>query len=162
MRPFGTIVKPQGVRGELKVRPVLQGEESTPSVLFIGGVSYPVTALAFREGFCYCSLQGVGDRNAAEALRGRVLETELPRPPLEAGTYYVDDLVGSAVIAGAAVLGRVTAVDALGAADVITIATPNGNVRVPHLKKLVISFSADAKLLALDPVVLEQVAVYED
>lgn len=70
----------------------------------------------------------VGDRNAAEALRGTTLT--VPRsalPPLGKGEYYHVDLIGlPAVSTTGEALGTCIAVDNFGAGDVIEIERPNG------------------------------------
>lgn len=70
----------------------------------------------------------VGDRNAAEALRG--VELTVPRsalPPLEDGEYYHVDLIGlPAISTDGEALGHVVAVENFGAGDVIEIERPTG------------------------------------
>lgn len=70
----------------------------------------------------------IGDRSAAEALRGTTLR--VPRetlPPLGEGEYYHADLIGLACVStGGETLGRVVAVENFGAGDVIEIERPDG------------------------------------
>ncbi len=70
----------------------------------------------------------VGDRNAAEALRGTVLT--VPRealPALGEGEYYHADLLGLAAVSDVGeALGVVVAVENFGAGDVIEIKRPSG------------------------------------
>jgi 16S rRNA processing protein RimM len=76
----------------------------------------------------------VGDRTAAEALRGTLLT--VPRgslPALPEGEYYWHDLVGLKVVsADGAPLGEVVAVENFGASDLLEIARADGaRVLVP-------------------------------
>jgi len=70
----------------------------------------------------------VGDRSAAEALRGTTLT--VPRadlPPLGEGEYYHADLIGLPVVTTAGdPAGRVVAVENFGAGDVIEVERENG------------------------------------
>jgi 16S rRNA processing protein RimM len=70
----------------------------------------------------------IGDRSAAEALRGQLVT--IPRaalPPLEVGEYYHADLVGLACESPAGeALGKVAAVDNFGAGDLLEIERPDG------------------------------------
>ena len=70
----------------------------------------------------------VSDRNAAEALRGRLLT--VPRsalPPLEEGEYYHADLIGLPCESAAGdPLGTVVAVEDFGAGDLLEIEKPDG------------------------------------
>jgi 16S rRNA processing protein RimM len=71
---------------------------------------------------------GVGDRTAAEGLRGT--ELTVPRaalPPLGEGEYYHADLLGLAAVSTTGdALGTVVAIDNFGAGDVIEIERPDG------------------------------------
>jgi 16S rRNA processing protein RimM len=70
----------------------------------------------------------IGDRAAAEALRGTLLT--VPRsalPPLEPGEYYHADLIGLACkSADGAALGVVVSVENFGAGDLLEIEKPDG------------------------------------
>ncbi|WP_156678810.1 ribosome maturation factor RimM [Sphingomonas profundi] len=81
----------------------------------------------------------IGDRTAAEALRGTALR--VPRadlPPLAPGEYYHADLIGLACVAtDGEALGHVVAVENFGAGDVIEVERPGG-------KRFMVPMSADA------------------
>jgi 16S rRNA processing protein RimM len=83
----------------------------------------------------------VGDRNAAEALRGTVLT--VPRaslPALAEGEYYHTDLLGLPVVADTGeALGTCVAIENFGAGDVIEIARPDG-------KRFMVPMRAEAVL----------------
>ncbi|MDR3319170.1 MAG: ribosome maturation factor RimM [Clostridiales bacterium] len=157
---FGTVLKPQGIKGELKTR---VNSQTAVGEVFVKEKAYKITSLVFRERFCYVMLDGVTDRNAAELFRGAELYCDGETEILPDNTYYVDDMVGSAVIMGNIAFGTIIAVDSFGAADVITLAGADGKrVRVPHLKKLVLSFNPKDKIMILSEEVFGEVAVYED
>lgn len=70
---------------------------------------------------------GVDTRDAADALRGYVIE--IPReklPALEAGSYYLCDVVGAVVHTPDGVVGRVLSVIAYPAADAMVIELIDG------------------------------------
>lgn len=82
----------------------------------------------------------VGDRTAAEALRGTLLT--VPRaslPALPAGEYYWHDLVGLKVVSPEGTpLGEVVAVENFGASDLLEIARADGaRVLVPLIPAVV-------------------------
>ena len=100
--PFGTVVKPHGIRGEIKVF----CESDEPSLLkrltkLRIASRKPATVHAlkrfkFAGGLVILALEGVDDRNAAEALRNAELEalgTELP--PLQNDEYWLYELRGA-------------------------------------------------------------------
>jgi 16S rRNA processing protein RimM len=96
--------------------------------LFAGERTLTVTSLRGEGPKTIARFAEVPDRNAAEALRGtmlQVLRSELP--PLEDGEYYHSDLIGLPCIdsEGTAV-GTVVEVENFGAGDVIEIERPDG------------------------------------
>jgi 16S rRNA processing protein RimM len=70
----------------------------------------------------------IGDRGAAEALRGQLVS--VPRsalPPLEEGEYYHADLIGLPCRSEAGEpLGSVVAVENFGAGDLLEVERPDG------------------------------------
>ena len=99
MIEIGKIVKPQGIKGELKV--VLDSDFSRLSSLKsvnICGREFEVQSLSFRDAL-YLKLFGVENRNEAELLRGEsVFADEESLLPLEEGEFYFKDLIGLKVV----------------------------------------------------------------
>ena len=97
---IGQITKPQGVRGELKLRPLLDDVSVIRTLrrVYIGGAEYKVLSARFDAAAAYLILSGIADRDAAERLRGK--DIEVPRADLPApaeGRYYIVDVVGCTV-----------------------------------------------------------------
>ena len=98
---IGEILKPQGIRGELKVKPLLDDIADIKSFkrVFIGGREYKVLSARTDSAAAYLALSGIADRNAAELFRGKDVEAlRSDAPPLEEGRYYIVDIVGCAVV----------------------------------------------------------------
>lgn len=97
---IGQVTKPQGVRGELKLRPLLDDVSAirTLKSVRIGGAEYKVLSARFDAAAAYLVLSGIADRDAAERLRGKEVEVlRADLPALEEGRYYIVDVVGCAV-----------------------------------------------------------------
>ena len=95
------VLKPQGIRGEVKVKALTDSAEDLKSFkkLIIDGAEYSVLSLRVQGEFAYLGLKGIADRNAAELLRGK--EMEVPRseiPELPEGRYFIVDLIGCEVV----------------------------------------------------------------
>ncbi len=109
----GEVLKPQGIRGELKIKPFTDSADDFRSFkrVFLGGEEFKVLSVRTGDGAVYLGLRGVPDRNAAELLRGR--QVTIPReeaPEPEEGRYYIADLLGSEIVTEAGqVLGTLTA-----------------------------------------------------
>ena len=95
---IGEVLKPQGIRGELKIKTYTDFPEDIKSFgkVYIGGVEYRILSFRIGEGgFAYLGLRGVPDRNAAELLRGQKIEGDREdAPALEEGRYYIVDILG--------------------------------------------------------------------
>lgn len=98
---IATVLKPQGIRGEVKVMPHTDTAEDICgfSQVVIGDTQYKVLACRAAGGFAYLTLRGVADRNAAELLRGKaVLADRTDAPALPEDRVYIADLIGCAVV----------------------------------------------------------------
>ncbi|MCD8294275.1 MAG: ribosome maturation factor RimM [Clostridia bacterium] len=96
-----SVLKPQGICGEIKAKVYLDSAEDLKKVkrLYIDGREYEVLHVRGDGDMAYISLKGVPDRNAAELLRGKEIEAnrkDLPEPP--DGSYYIADLLGCEVV----------------------------------------------------------------
>lgn len=119
---MGRVVKPHGIRGEVSVEAVT----NRPELRFAAGVVLdsddgPLEVLGGRphQGRWLVTFAGVADRNAAEALRGRVLHAE---PLDEDGALWVHDLIGCEVVdTTGRSYGPVEAVEANPASDLLVL-----------------------------------------
>jgi 16S rRNA processing protein RimM len=114
-----------GVKGELRLKLFSDSVESLSrhEKLHVGGVERRL--LFVRDGgkSAVARFEGVGDRSAAEALRGSLIEIDrADLPPLEEGEYYHADLIGLPVVdrEGNA-MGEVTAIENYGAGDLLEV-----------------------------------------
>ena len=125
------IVKPQGIRGEVKIKVLCDGAEDLAGLkrVFIDGAEYGIFGFRGQGDIAYLSLKGIFDRNAAELLRGKEIEvfrSELPKPP--DGRYYIADLTGCEVVtANGEQIGTVASVTPA-KTDIYTLETPKGEV----------------------------------
>ena len=93
-------------------------------------------------------LDGIADREAAEALIGRYLEVE--RDPLPPGTYYWHELIGVSVRdEHGAGLGEVADVFRAGENEVYRIVGPAGETLVPALREVVLELDPAARSMVV-------------
>lgn len=98
---IGEVLKPQGIRGEVKIKPLLDDVADLKGIrtVAIGGAEYKVLSARADVQAAYLMLAGVADRNAAELLRGKeVLADRADLPALEEGRYYIVDVIGCEVV----------------------------------------------------------------
>jgi 16S rRNA processing protein RimM len=128
---LGVIGAPHGVKGEVRVK------SSTADPLDIGGYG-PVTlpdgrrlkVKSVRPGgeVVIVKLEGVNDRNAAEALKFQTLAVPRDRlPPPDENDFYHADLIGlRCETADGGLVGHVAAVHDFGAGDILDIKPEKG------------------------------------
>jgi 16S rRNA processing protein RimM len=152
------ILRPRGLRGEVAAEILTDFPERLPKlreVWLAGGRSAPRRVRVrrcwlspSRGGQAVFHFEGVDTADAAESLRG--LEIQVPieeRARLDAGSYYVSDLVGCEVWeAGASsALGSVRDVEFPGGAPLLAIETSDGEVLVPLAAEFCVQIDVTAK-----------------
>lgn len=158
------ILKPQGIKGELKLKSFLDNfaDFSTVKEVVVDGRAISVEKLRWDGSFAYAKLKGIDDRNAAELLRGAsVFADQTNRPRLAKDRYYIADIEGCRLVCGGEELGTVTQVIQNGSADVYCV-----DGKKPFMFALVqgviTQFDIANKTLVADEAELAKVAVYED
>lgn len=154
----GEVVGCHGLRGELKVRlltddPARFGELGR---VFLGEGAEAREILAHRvhKGHVLLTLDGVGDRDAAEALRGQVLTIPAgERRELEDGRFYHDDLVGLRVVdASGEEVGEVTGFDEHSGAGILEVRmTGGGRLDIPFANAWVPEIDVPGGTLTVAP-----------
>ena len=167
---IGEVLKPQGVRGEAKIRPYAANPEDfrrwTTLYLREGDGYVPVSASCSRvhDGFAYVTLEGCDAPEAVEALRGRELYIDRAHAaPLDEGAVYICDLIGcEAVDERGESVGTLTEVLQNGPVDVYVFRRGRGTLMAPALKAVFPAVDVENKRIAVDSARLSEVAVYED
>ena len=162
---IGKVLKAQGIKGEIKLSCYLDDASMLKNVkqLYIGSQTYTVTHFRADGAFCYVLLNGVADRNAAEALRNWTVYADKESVSVNEDRYFIDDLVGCVVaLDNGTAVGTVKEVLQNGAADVFVCGGADKEILFPFLKDLVLSVNIDNKLIVLDSKRFAEVAVYED
>jgi 16S rRNA processing protein RimM len=119
-----------GVRGELRLKLFSDSIDSLArhEKLYVGGAERRLLAIRDSGKTVVARFEGIGDRSAAEALRGAFIEVDRAAlPPLEEGEYYHADLIGLlAVDKTGNHVGIVVAVENYGAGDLLEVEDRNG------------------------------------
>ena len=96
---IGYVAKAHGLGGEVVVRPLsdVEGRFEPGAVVDLDGVATVIATSRPHQGRVLVRFEGVTDRTAAEALRGRSLLAP-PADLTDTDAYYVHELVGMAVV----------------------------------------------------------------
>lgn len=160
---IGEVLKPQGIRGELKVKTFTD----TPSdvkkfgTVYIDNVAYKI--LSFRvgpDGAAYMGLRGIPDRNAAELFRGKKLEGDREdAPALDEGRYYIVDILGLACESqDGEFLGTVKEIATL-STDVYTIEKDGKKILFPVVNGVIVDVDLQNGKVIINKEVFDQIAV---
>lgn len=118
-----------GIKGEVRLKLFADSVESLAAHegVYVGGRLLRLVSLGAGK-VPIARLEGVGDRNAAEALRGQLVEVDREAlPPLDEGEYYHADLVGLTCFSNdGETIGSVVGVENFGAGDLLDIELVSG------------------------------------
>ena len=132
---LGVIIGAHGLRGLVRIRPFTELAENVAAygpVESEDGARQLTLAVANRagKGQIVVRVDGIADREGAEALKGMHLYVSRDRLPAPASEeFYHADLVGLAVIDGqGGAVGKVRAVHNFGGGDIVEIEREDGAV----------------------------------
>lgn len=117
-------MRPHGLRGEVVVKlTTTRVGRLTPGTVFdVESAVLTVTASRPHQDRHLVQFEGVGSREAAEALRGKVLFAEPREDDSEEDALWVHELIGSTVVdSSGAPLGMVTSVEDNPASDLLVL-----------------------------------------
>ena len=154
-RAVGLVERPRGLKGELKARPLTDfPERFAPGArVFIAGEARTVVSSLWQKKGVFFFVEGVASVEAAEALRGELIEVpEGERPRTEEPFWYLEEIEGLTVVDEAgAVLGVVREVLQTGANDVYVVARDAGrDLLVPALKDVVLEIDVAGGRMVVD------------
>lgn len=150
----GAIVKPHGVRGEVRVKlfneqsdVLLQIHEVRLEREGVPSADLAIrTARAVAGGFMLLAFDGVGDCDRAETLRGAVIH--VPRdalPPPQPGEFYICDVLGArAVLSDGTDVGAVVDFHSFPTTDVLVVENGGRRFDVPLVDDFVESVDVAA------------------
>ena len=167
---IGEITKPQGVRGEVKVRPCTcdpERFEGLERVYIQRGEGYApldITVNRLAPDAVFMNIAGVTDRDAAEKLRGTLLYIDRAHAvELDEDTTFIADLYGlHGLVDDGRDLGKLVDVMQPGGNDVYVFKGPLGEVLVPALKSVVLAVDLEKGEMRLDGKRLNEVAVFDE
>ena len=167
---LGEIVRPQGIRGEVKVKHYTDDpyrfEDLETVYLKRAGAYEPVGVISARvqQDDVFLLLSGVADRNEAEKLRGVQLWVDRAHArDLSEDEVFIADILGAkAYDTKGNEIGTLKDVLTPGGVDVFVFDTPRGTLMTPALKTVLLTLDADNGRIVLDEERLQEVALYED
>ena len=120
---IGRVLKPRGLRGELKVQILANFDNPYDRLtkVYIDGKIQTVTKVSIQNGFAYIMIDGVNTVEAAEEFRGLELFVTKAQLKLEPDDILVDSLVGFSVLnQKGKTLGKITSIEVFGERVIIS------------------------------------------
>ena len=164
---IGDITKPQGIYGEVKVRPYVDDADCFKALkeVYVGDKLYKIAKARVSPTDVFISFYGVSDRNTAELLRGFELfaKREDMEDFISDGDFFIVDILGAKlVLSDGTTIGSIIDVTAANV-DIFTVQKLNGKIlRFPFLKDLSPKVDVANKTVTVDAKRFSEVACYED
>ena len=166
---IGVVLKPQGVRGECKIKPYAADLDrfSSWKELYLenGGVYSPVSCDVIRvhDGFVYAVVGDCRNADDVEKFRGRELYIDRAHAAVpENGAFFIADLIGcEAVNEAGKTIGVLTEVLQNGPVDTWVFKTPEGTMMAPALLAVFPMVDAENARISVISDRLREVAVYD-
>lgn len=167
---LGEIVKPQGIRGEVKVRHYTDDPgrfHALKTVYMKENEEYrPFQVLSARvqNEDVFLKLEGIDNRDLAEEMRGRELWIDrMHAVSLDEEQVFIADILGAfAYDTKGREIGRLTDVITTNPTAVLVFDTAKGTMMMPMLKHVVLDIDIENDRIILDENHLNEVALYEN
>lgn len=151
----GRVTKPHGTAGEIRVYAF---ESGAPNLrrgrpVWVAGLQRRVLRMRFDRDEYIVKLDGVNDRDAAEALRGELFEipdAQVRRNDEE--SYFLHELIGLEVVTQEGEeLGKIIEVLQPGANDVYVVKGPRGELLVPAIADVIYEIDTSTGRMVITP-----------
>ena len=167
---IGEVLKPQGVKGDVKVRPItcdIFRFEDLDEVFFVKDGEYSpigVSLVRMDEDAVYLHFDGIDDRNLAETIRGNLLYVDREHAvELEEDENFIVDIIGLKGIDDEGnEYGKLVDVMQPGGNDVYVFRDRRREVLVPALKTAILKVDLEAGVMLMSAKRLREVAVFDE
>ena len=138
---LGKVIKPQGVKGELKLKPNVNDNQMVKNItaVYFNDSNNPIKVknIVYRLGYVYLMIEGLVDRNNAENYRNYKVYVDKDEISTKEDEFLIDDLEGLDVFDEEnQFVGTVLSFENYGANDIVTILEGKREYSVAFLKCL--------------------------
>ncbi len=155
---IGRVLKPHGVRGELKIEPLTDHPDRFSGLrrVFLTPASgrsreCAVEAVRYRNGVPYLTLAGYGTPERARELNGLLVQVPAGEAvPLPEGQYHWFELIGMDVESESGErLGRIVDIFRTGSNDVYVMKTGRKEIYLPATKEVIRRIDRSGKRMVI-------------
>ena len=151
---WGRVLKPLGIRGQLKLEIWIDDPDTLKNLktVYVGENRKPCCVEQVQSqnnGFASLKLHEITDRTQAESLRGNPVFIDRNDIRLNKDTNLISDLIGCRILGinSKSCYGTIVSVEHYPANDVYTVQTENGTRLVPALKIIFPESCIESKIL---------------
>ena len=157
---IGEVLRPHGVRGEVRMRVFSDNPERLAELEWVYVGKSPndpalhrrvLNGLRFNKKYALLRLEGCSSRDEAEALRAAKVMISIDQAaPLDDGEYYLFQLLGMTVVTEDFAVGTVKEVLQTGANDVYIVESDAyGEVLIPAHAETIVNIDFDTGLIQM-------------
>ena len=157
------VLKPQGIKGEIKVRLYLSDLNFWHSlkVFEMDGKTFNITSFRAQKEFGFIGTEEIKTRNEAETYRNKLLFAEKPKAN-EDGEYFISDLENCCVVdENNNIIGYVESVEKYSQTPIINILLNGGIKSFPFLKEVIKQVNIKDKKIIVRKDKLDEVIVWK-
>ena len=160
LKCIGTITKPQGLKGEFRLKPNVRSFRDYKEIkkIIINNTEYIVNRVVLRDSFTIFNVQNIDSIDIAETLRNTDVYVEYdPENEPEDESIEGYKLVSKD---GSTILGTITTVDNFGASDIVNVITDDGaSFAFPNVREVITSIDDDLEIVYIDDDILDELRV---
>ncbi len=150
---IGNVLRPQGIKGEVKITPVSPRPERFKLLKKVylkkdNIQTYSIETVRLAKGFVFIKFKEINTRTAAESLRdAEVLIERQDVIQLKQDEYFIHDLIGCRVLSEQGVyIGEICDVLQLSSNDVYVLQTKTGKeILIPAIKDVIKKIAPESK-----------------
>ena len=163
MIEIAKILKPQGIKGEVKAMP-LTNVLAVFNLLkncVVGQKTMNVEHISVRQGYVYIKFDEIKTRNDAENYRNQTIkvEKELLESAKDSEDFLIDDLIGMVLHdEKGEIIGQIIDVINYGSSDIFIIEKDGRSYQVPYVEDV---FKRENDHLVVDSEKIKEVMVWE-
>ena len=156
------ILKPQGIKGEVKALPLTNvlAVFNYIKECQVGEKMMKIEHISLRQGYLYIKFEGVNTRNDAENYRNKQIkiEKELLEEIKDEDEFLVDDLIGLVLYDDKGELvGQIVDILDYGATDIFVIEKEGRQIEVPYISEV---FKTENDKIYVDSEKLKEVLIW--
>lgn len=163
MIEIAKILKPQGIKGEVKAQPLtnLLAVFNNVESCIVGGKVLSIEKVSIRQGFLYIKFKEISSRNLAEELRNLSMKVDksLLEEVKDDEDFLIDDLIGMLLYdLDGNFVGQIVDVESYGSVDNLIIEKEGRQIQAPFINGV---FIKDGDKLKVDKARFDEVAIWK-